>query len=107
MADEEFHVVSKADVISARLARYDSNAGDLGGYAFLGTVSTISNGFVLIFTAPVWIVGGLTAMGFQHNMPLITCEICDFSKLSPYARFPAGLPDGINRSQIRMSPGGI
>src|SRR5213593_3708632 len=54
-------VVPTTQVRSGQLTAYDAQGGKVAGAAFLGTVSTISNGAFLILTAPLWIITGSVA----------------------------------------------
>ena len=59
-------VVPTAQVQEGKLTAYRPATGAVTGYAALGTVSTISNGILLVFTAPLWIITG-TAVGVSES----------------------------------------
>jgi hypothetical protein len=61
----------------------------------LGTLSTISNGGFLIFTAPMWLIGGSLAVGGESRAPERKSPPLTWVELAPFARFPQGIPDGI------------
>ena len=100
--NEIFYAISKNDILSARLVCYESNYGKMAPLVLLGTLSTISNGWFLIFTAPMWIIGGTISTATRSHAPIINFPQTDFDEFVPYARFPQGLPKGINRNKIKM-----
>ena len=65
----------------------------------LGGLSTISHGFVLILTAPTWIVASSLAGASASKAPRV--RSVDPAKLAPFARFPQGLPPDIDRAATR------
>lgn len=95
-------ILPAANIKSARLVRYFANEGAVGALTFLGSVSTISNGWFLLFTLPGWIVGGSIAATARSFDPVMDFPEVSLRELSPYARFPQGLPKGVNI--YRMGP---
>lgn len=91
-------------MLRGRLAVYDSRAGVVGGGAVLGTLSTISNGAFLVFTAPMWMIGGSVAASSQSRMPIHEIGEETPSMLAKFARFPAGLPQGLDLAMLRPKP---
>lgn len=79
-------------VLEARLTWYDSHGSDVVGLTVLGTISTISNGGFLIFTAPMWMIGGSIAASSRYHDPIIMAPAHAWDEIRPYARFPQGLP---------------
>ncbi len=102
LAGDTFHAIALSDLKSARLETYQSNSAGMGGLVGLGTVSTISNGLLLIFTAPIWIIGGSVTTGVRSREPMIDYPRREWSRLAAFARFPQGLPGGIDRRQIKI-----
>jgi hypothetical protein len=87
------------------VARYSSEAGPIAGFAALGVVSTISNGYLLGITAPLWIITGIVASSSESRAPLRGVPPLVWADLAAYARFPQGLPPGIDLGEIRPKPG--
>ena len=87
-------VIPDREVKSAHLVRFNSQAGGLAGLTFLGVLSTLSNGWGLIFTAPTWIIVGTAATASRSHEPMMSLHKHDWKPMLPYARFPAGLPPG-------------
>jgi hypothetical protein len=93
----------------AQLAFYDGQWGTLAGWTIVGAVSTISNGGFLIFTFPLWTIGGSLITGGQSRAPLRRVRSAgDWRDARMFARFPAGLPPDLPRTlppkQRRRAP---
>jgi hypothetical protein len=89
-----------------QLAAFETQAMDVSALGAVGMLSTLSHGFFLIFTAPIWIAtSGLSSYGHSRSghlkfglgeEPLPTA--------SAWSRFPAGLPTGyIDRVSERVA----
>jgi hypothetical protein len=98
--------VPTSTVKQGRVARYTSQAGAVAGFATLGVVSTISNGFLLGITAPLWIITGIVASSNETRAPLRSVPPLAWADVAAYARFPQGLPPGIDFAEIRPRPSG-
>lgn len=94
--------VSRATTSQVQLTTFDSNWGYLATWTALGTLSTISHGFGLILSGPVWILGGSAVAGNQSYKPIF--ENPDTEVLRRYARFPQGLPPGVSRKELVAKP---
>ncbi|MGE5682784.1 MAG: hypothetical protein ACM34K_18110 [Bacillota bacterium] len=97
LLNDSFLYLPVSDIKSARLAKYNSNYTVVSGLTFLGSLSTISNGWFLIFTLPTWLVGGSITASARSYAPLIDYPVHGIEELVPYARFPQGLPKNFNR----------
>lgn len=95
--------VPKATVRTATVAGYDNHAARLGTWALLGTLSTLSHGAGLIISAPVWVLSGIIATASAARAPLTRYPDRAWEALATYARFPQGLPPGLDRSRLRAS----
>ena len=90
-----------ADVRRARLAYYDSQSGSLAGWTFLGSVSTISNGWFAGLTFPIWLIAGSLTTASQSRAPIVSVSVnnrADWARVRMYARFPQGLPAHLPRT---------
>jgi hypothetical protein len=56
----------------------------------------------LVFTMPMWLIGGTIAATSRSFDPIIDCQPSDLKSLAPWARFPQGLPPDLERSSVRM-----
>ncbi|MBI5512467.1 MAG: hypothetical protein HY909_01790 [Deltaproteobacteria bacterium] len=77
-----------------------SGGGAMLGWSIAGLVSTITHGFFLVISAPVWLLSGsiVTALNWSPTTRLANC-----SEAAPYARFPQGLPESM-RERASGSP---
>jgi hypothetical protein len=104
LAGDSFHALARIEIESARLEAYDSGAWLMFGWTFVGTMTTGFHGFYLLATAPMWLVGGSIATIWRSYDPIIEYPDSEWNDLRPYARFPQGLPPGIDRGEIVMKP---
>ena len=67
-----------------------------------GALSTASHGVLAGVTFPVWVLGGSLATASQSRKPIVNYDPArsDPRSLSPYARFPQGLPDEVDRGLL-------
>lgn len=100
------HVVALATsaIRNGRLVTYRSDAGSVAGFTVVGVLATASNGAFLLITAPLWIITGSVAASNESRAPLRDVPPLSWTDLSPYARFPQGLPSGIDLAEIRPKP---
>ncbi|MBL0214453.1 MAG: hypothetical protein IPQ07_11255 [Myxococcales bacterium] len=91
--------VATTDVRSAQLFRYESESG-LGPWALLGTLSTITHGFFLILSAPVWILTGSLAAGAESRHVVMEFPESSWSEIGDWARFPQGMPPGLDEHDL-------
>ncbi len=101
VADSTLHAIAEGEIRSARLVVFQPG-GSIGAGVFFGTLSTISNGWYLVFTAPMWLIGGTIAASSRSFDPIIDYPQRSMEKLVPFARYPQGLPPELNRDRIRM-----
>jgi len=104
VVNDSLRAIALADVTSGRLARYGSDATAMGVLVFFGTLSTISNGIWLGFTAPMWIIGGSSAVAIRRYEPMVDYPQDGWGYLARYARYPQGMPPGLDRSRIKIKP---
>ena len=121
LSGETVTATALASVQRAKLEVYDSRSGVVAGVAVLGTLLTATHGFGLILTAPLWvIVGTVSSAGLSHEgkhrieTPVRHDETTVASNPGPareswrdlrlYARFPQGMPPGLDRTQLHERP---
>ena len=78
--------------------KYHLSAPFFGG----GSLLTISNGLLLVFTFPLWLIGGTVASVSRSYDPVFTYPGTPLTEFAPYARYPQGLPPDLDRGTIRM-----
>ena len=97
-------VVPVANVRQGKLTTVQSEVGNVAGATGLGVVSTISNGILLVFTMPLWIIVGTAAGSSQSYAPERRVPPLHWAELNGFARFPQGLPDGVSLASLRAKP---
>ena len=93
------------DIQQARLAYYDAQWGGLAAWTILGSLATISNGYFAGITLPLWVITGSIAASAESRAPLEEARlVSQWRELRMYARFPQGMPEGLDRSVLRPRP---
>lgn len=79
---------------------------ELGGWTAAGTFSTLSHGFWLIFSAPIWLLAGIPVSVDEILASRETAQSGSFELLYQFARFPQG-PTPSMRRRASVSPGTV
>jgi hypothetical protein len=95
-------VVPTATVLRGKLTGYLSGAGAVTGWTALGVLSTLSNGIVLIFTAPLWVITGTVAGSAASYAPVRQAPPLPWAELAVFARFPQGMPPGLPLDTLKL-----
>jgi hypothetical protein len=102
LADSTLVSLPRAQVRRATLFAYDAQWGGLATWGFLGTLSAISNGLYFLLTGPTWIITSSIAAGSRSRAPMVSLsDQGGWERLRLYARFPQGLPEGLDRASLR------
>jgi hypothetical protein len=96
-----FQSVPRASVRRITLTGYGNKARTLALWSLVGGVSTLSQGFYLLFTAPTWAVGGTVATVKEKHASIWHDEDVAFR----FARFPQGLPPDFEPKTLGALPG--
>lgn len=94
-------VIPTAAVRTGKLTAYAAQTGNVAAWTVVGTLATISNGAFLIFTAPMWIIGGTLVTGNESRAPERKHPPLTWVGLAPYARFPQGMPAGVELTALQ------
>lgn len=94
--------VAIRDVREARMFRYSSGWGLLGGWTLLGILSTASHGVNLALSAPVWILVGTAAAVAQSYTPVLKYQGHSWEAFGAFSRFPQGLPPALARRDVAV-----
>ncbi len=86
--------IAKSNVRKVSVEIYGSHAWEIVGWTVVGAVSTLSHGFLLIVTAPTWLVVGLTTAAGNAISNDLSVDARHAMYLWQFARFPEGLPPG-------------
>ena len=93
--------IAAGDISRATLRAYDSKHGTLATWTLLGTLSTASHGLILIISAPVWILWGSVTTGAASRAPEVKYRQEAWEELRKFARFPLGMPGGLDRGHMK------
>lgn len=66
----------------------------------LGGAATISNGAFLLFTAPMWAIGGGFATRAENAASRIEVPPRSWADAAAFARFPQGIPPDLDREAL-------
>lgn len=89
-------------ISKAEITAFKQNHQGLGSWTILGSLLTVSNGYLGVITMPMWLIGGPLATGAQSRKPLHWYPQEDMDSLKKYARFPQGLPKHLTLSDINQ-----
>jgi hypothetical protein len=80
---------------------YDVSIAGVASWGLLGTLSTISHGFLLVLSAPAWLITTI-AITASHSGTAYEryTEGGDWSELAKWARFPQGMPPGLTAAEL-------
>lgn len=91
-----------ADIRVARIILFNNDAAGYGVWTILTSLGTISNGGFMIFTLPMTLVTGiLTTVAESKRVNFFEYPEHDWGALSKYARFPQGIPPGVNVDDLK------
>jgi len=91
--------VASTDVKSAEVYEYEAEGG-FAAWTLLGVLSTISHGFFLVLSAPVWIISGSIAGGLESRHMILSYPEHSWGEIVIWSRFPQGLPPGIDEESL-------
>ncbi len=99
----QFTSVAVADVKDARLIMYHTDEKRFAAWTLAGTITTpLTTGLFFIVTAPVWLITGITtSVNESKRINYLDYPAVGWSELNAFARFPQGLPTGLNRQAIK------
>ena len=96
------YVVARRAISEGTLTWYKADPTQIGVATALGTASTISNGAFLIFTGTAWILTGSIGGPAYTRTPVVKLAPDEGRDLRSFARFPAGIPVGLDASFRRI-----
>ncbi len=71
---------------------HETYGSEYGGWTAGGTAATITHGWMLIFTAPVWLIAGISTSVAESASGYGNAEGPGLDALYQFARFPQGPP---------------
>lgn len=89
-----------ARVSELEIFPYKVPVSGVAAWGVIGTLSTISHGFILILSAPTWIItAGI--VGARHSRAAYEVHDGDnWPALAKWARFPQGMPAGLTTAEL-------
>ena len=103
------HTIARASINAARVGTYDSEWANIVYWVTGATLMTASHGWYASITAPIWIiVGSITAAAVSRG-PIEDVRGNDthrWNEVSKFARFPQGMPRGIDRTKLILPRSG-
>jgi hypothetical protein len=87
--------IAKPAVETARLWAWQTQPGSIAVWGTAGTLSTISHGYWLVFSAPIWLLATTIVASVESRSSIVDYPDDGWDKLSRWARFPQGLPAGL------------
>lgn len=94
-----------AEVDSASVVVFKTETGSYSLWTALASLLTISNGYFLVATLPLTLITGIsTTVGESRRVNYYIYPDHAFSGLSKYARFPQGLPAGMDVAALKPRP---
>jgi hypothetical protein len=101
---DSLYIIPKNRITDAVLEIDDKNTGAYSGWTTLGTLSTVSNGWFLIFTFPSWLTTGIIASSgesFRDRYSSSDPADAYWTSIIKFSRFPQGLPENANLKSLR------
>lgn len=99
-----FVAIDLRSISSANLFRYEPQGG-LGTWGLVGALSTLSHGFVLVLSAPTWLVTAGVVSGFEQDHIVMSYPKTTWREISMWARFPQGLPPNVDERSLIYATG--
>ena|SRR5258708_2532525 len=91
-----------SDVNSARLILYKTSSEEYALWTSLMSLGTISNGYFLVFTLPLTLIAGISTTNSEsQRINYIDYPQNSWEELMKYARFPQGLPQGLDVGDLK------
>lgn len=101
LAGDQLLGLAKGAITKATLAGYDIEAGKLAQWTAAGSLSTLSHGIGLIISLPIWLIAGGISTSSAARAPVLEYPKRSWAEIAEYARFPQGLPAGVDHSTLR------
>ena len=102
MSDSTLVAVRRSRARQGTLFAYDAKWNRLAGWGVAGTFGALSNGWFFGLTGPIWIISSTVASANQSKAPRVEAsDSSGWDGMRLYARFPQGLPPGLDRRALR------
>ena len=101
---DSLFIIPKAKIIDAVLEIDDKNTSEYDGWTILGSASTLSHGWFLGFTFPMWLATGISASSgesFRDRYSESDLNEAYWNQILKYSRFPQGKPKILNLGDLK------
>ncbi|HMG24646.1 MAG TPA: hypothetical protein VK607_25090 [Kofleriaceae bacterium] len=92
--------IERPAIVRARLWAWDAEHGGYALWGTAGTLSTVSHGFFLILSAPVWVLTTTITSSVESRASIVDYPDHGWDKLAVWARFPQGMPPGLHGNDL-------
>ena len=102
---DSLYRIPKIKIYSSIIELDEKNSTEYGLWTAGGTAATISNGWFLILTAPLWLLGGIPATVGESVRDRYETEYPDsvyWMNVQKFARFPQGLPENVQLKELKQ-----
>jgi hypothetical protein len=104
LKDSQTVVILSDSIQKATLDLHLNQASTIGIWTFLGSLSTLSHGFVMVLSLPTWLLVGIPSATFESWADHYVQEKPDeawWNKIKKFCRFPQGIPSGVGLYKLR------
>jgi hypothetical protein len=92
LTDRGASAIPVSEIESMRMAIYRTGEMAMTGWGAAGTISTLSHGFFLVISVPVWLITTAISTGVESRRALLDYPDVPLSKFGHWARYPQGMP---------------
>ncbi|MFH1526805.1 MAG: hypothetical protein ABIG69_09165 [Bacteroidota bacterium] len=96
--------ISREKVVNVVIDLYQRETNKVALWSILGTLSTISHGFFLGISAPIWIISGISSGVSASHGGLFEKDNPSnewLESMKKFSRFPNGLPPSIRLEELK------
>lgn len=102
MVRDKVQSFATTEISSARVVLFNTDIGRYATWTILGSLATLSNGGLLIFTFPMWLITGIVTGSAESNrINFYDYPTSDWSELNKFTRFPQGIPDEVKITDVK------
>jgi hypothetical protein len=100
---DSLYVIAKNKIVNSVVDLDQKNTGIYALWVILGSLSTISNGYYLAITFPLWLIAGIPTAAGESYRDMYAEEYPDeiyWNDVNKFSRFPQGV-ESINLSDLQ------
>ena len=105
LSQSQLNAIPVSAVSHAKLELHYQNALGYTLWSVAGGLSTLSHGFGLIYTAPMWLISGLSVSSSAARQPnIIHFPQTGLDEFKKFSRFPQGRPADVDLRKLEPKP---